>query len=308
MDTPLLHVMVGNDTILECRQQCVATPLLLQGHEFRVTFHLLPISGADIVLGIDWLKQFGPILTDHTTLSMKFTHNGTPVELSADVPLGPSFSSAKQIHGMIHTGSTSSFFHLSLHQPSPPPEAITTHTIFEISHILSQYSAIFLNTSSFPPSHDIAHHIILQPSTGLVNVRPYRYPFFQKAEIEKQVSDLLLDGLIWVSHSPFSSPVLLVKKKDGSWRMCVDYRALNAVTVRDRFPLLTIDELLDDLGKASWFSKLDLKQGFHQILMAEEDIPKIAFRTHRNHCEYKVMPFGLRNAPFTFQAIMNSVL
>lgn len=90
--------------------------------------------------------------------------------------------------------------------------------------------------------------------------------------------------------------------------MCVDYWALNAVTVRDWFPLPTIEELLDDLGKASWFSKLDLKQGFHQILMAEEDIPKTAFRTHRDHCEYKVMPFGLRNSPFTFQAIMNSVL
>lgn len=92
-----------------------------------------------------------------------------------------------------------------------------------------------------------------------MNIRLYRYPYFQKAEIEKQVHDMLSSGLIQLSNNPFSSPVLLVKKKDGKWRFCVDYRELNIMTVKDRFPMPTIDELLDELGSASWFSKLDLR-------------------------------------------------
>ena len=140
-----------------------------------------------------------------------------------------------------------------------------------------------------------------------MNIRPYRYSPQQKDEIEKQVRDMLHKGLIQHNVSSFASPVLLIKKKDGSWCFCVDYRHLNAITVKNKHPLPIVDELLDELAGAQWFSKLDFRSGYHLIRVAVGDEPKTAFRTPSGLYEFKVMPFGLTNAPASFQSIMNNI-
>jgi hypothetical protein len=145
------------------------------------------------------------------------------------------------------------------------------------------------------------------PGTNPISKAPYRMALSELKELKEQPQELLDKGFIRPSISPWGAPVLFVKKKDWSMRMCIDYRELNKVMIKNRYPLLRIDDLLDQLQGVRVFSKVDLCSGYHQVRVKEEDIPKIAFRTHYGHYEFLVMSFGLTNAPAVFMDTINRV-
>jgi hypothetical protein len=189
------------------------------------------------------------------------------------------------------------------------PSALSTDSSLapDLQCILSDFADVFQDPKTLPPHRALDHAITLIKEDQPINSRPYRYSPLHKDEIERQVSEMLQSGVITTSMSPYASPVLLVKKKDDSWRFCVDFRRLNNITVKNKFPLPIVDELLDELAGTKFFSKIDLRAGYHQIRMREEDEHKTAFKTHHGHFQFRVMPFGLTNAPATFQCVMNQV-
>ena len=173
--------------------------------------------------------------------------------------------------------------------------------------ILSSFRDVFPPDlpPGLPPSRDVDHRIELVPGAVPPSRPTYRLSATELAELKKQLEELTKAGFIQPSKSPFGAPILFVKKKDGTMRMCVDYRALNNITIKNSYPLPRVDELFDRLQGARYFSKIDLRSGYHQIRIVAEDVPKTAFRTRYGHFEFLVLPFGLTNAPGTFMHLMH---
>lgn len=261
---------------------------------------------------------------------MKFTHNKKRVVLRgvSDTVSYCTQISSRKLKGLLKKKAITQVLELQaqcpleqqeqlLHEPHDPVMAVASPNdegsssnetaVPDIQLLLQQYDHLFQEPTDLPPQRSYDHHIPLVTGAQPVNVRPYRYAPHQKDEIERQVNEMLRAGIIQHSVSPFASPVLLVKKKDGKWRFCVDYRHLNAITVKNKHPLPVVDELFDELVGVCCFSKLDYRSGYHQIRVGPEDEMKTAFRNHSGLHQFKVMPFGLTNAPATFQNTMNTI-
>jgi hypothetical protein len=255
---------------------------------------------------MDWLEKHNPhidwvekTLTMQTSEGEKFLqgHRNHQIQCAA--------ISADELATICRQGSVAHLIHVYSLNEDARTEEITPA---EIQSVIAQFSEVFEEPTGLPPRRACDHKIPLIQGAQPVNTRAYRHKPELKSEIDKQVQELLEAGIIQRSTSQFSSPAILVKKKDGTWRLCIDYRALNSMTVVHKFPVPVIDELLDELSGACWFSRMDLRAGYHQIRLAPGEEFKTAFQTHAGHWEYTVMPFGLAGAPATFLGAMNDTL
>ncbi|GJU03263.1 ty3-gypsy retrotransposon protein [Tanacetum coccineum] len=233
-------VMVGNGDFLTCDGFCPDVTLHLEKQPFQIPFFILPIQGADLVLGMQWLSQLGRIEADFSIPYITFISNNKPITLKGD-PLATTIT-ASTLTSLCRKNSIASIHTLLYHNQPLPSHQTTNETTDDpfIRSLLQQFSHLFEDPHTLPPSRPYDHHIPTHQSSDPVNVKPYRYPYYQKEVMTSLISEMLKDGIIQPSSSPYSSPVLLVRKKDGTWRFCVDYRALNAVTITGfRYPQST---------------------------------------------------------------------
>ncbi|KAJ9521060.1 hypothetical protein QJQ45_022784 [Haematococcus lacustris] len=277
------------------------------------TLHVTHLHDFDIILGKPWLAEINPRI-DWKANIMRFRHAGRQHTLRPPVKQpgttntsgSPLLISSAQLRTAISNKCPT--FLVSITPADSNAE--TCHQVLDCSPIVQEYADVFPSDlpHGLPPERSVDHRIELQQAKPPPARPIYNVSSGELAELKQQIGELLDKGFIRPSTSPYASGVLLVRKKDGSFRMCIDYRPLNRLTIKNKYPLPRLDTLLDRLHGAKVFSKLDLRQGYHQIRVAPEDIHKTAFRTRYGHFEFTVLPFGLCNAPATFQRLMNDVL
>jgi hypothetical protein len=249
------------------------------------------------------VNTLGPILMDFKELTMQFQWEGKQYKFQGITRGSLEITSSHRMENLLKKG------HSSIISQLLSIQAVETPSVHpDLKSILSQHQVIFTTPCGLPPSHCVHDYCIpLVSRIHPPNVPPYRHPFAQKNEIEKNVQELLEPSVIHPSTNPYYFLVFMALKKEETWCMCPYFCALNKLTIKDKFPIPIIDDMLDELRGAHHFTKLDLHSSYHHIHMKEEDIPKTAFRNHEGHYEFLVIRFGLFNAPSTFQSLMNHV-
>ena len=277
-------------------------PVLISDRELYVDLVVPQMYDYDVILGMDWLSKYNATI-DCRKKKVNFKLLGEEEfefvsnSKGARVPV----ISAMKARRLLSSGCIG---YLASIVDTSPKQKLRPEDV----PIVKEFLEVFPDDlPGLPPDREIEFEIELLPGTAPISKAPYRMAPAELKELKVQLQELLDKKFIRPSYSPWGAPILFVKKKDGTMKMCIDYRELNKVTIKNKYPLPRIDDLFDQLQGATVFSKIDLRSGYHQLKVRKEDIPKTAFRTRDGHYEFLVMPFGLTNAPAAFMDLMNRV-
>ncbi|GJW93492.1 putative reverse transcriptase domain-containing protein [Tanacetum coccineum] len=266
------EVELADGKVVSTNNVLIGYTLNLLNRSFPIDLMVIELGSFDIIIGMDWLSRYDAAILCGEKNAQKYIEKGCELFLAQ----------------------------------------VTEHESkekrLEDVPVIQDFPEVFPEElPGLPPPRQVEFRIDLIPGAAPVARTPYRLAPSEMKELSKQLQELSEKGFIRPSSSPWGAPVLFVKKKDGSFRMCIDYRELNKLTIKNRYPLPRIDDLFDQLQGSSVYSKIDLRSGYHQLRIREEDIPITAFRTRYGHYEFQVMPFGLTNAPAVFMDLMNRV-
>ncbi|KAJ9504628.1 hypothetical protein QJQ45_013599, partial [Haematococcus lacustris] len=287
--------MSANKTVLKCEP---AAPILAPHCAHILAKHSHATVSAKVAY--KWLRKGGQSLV--ALISSQPVNLTPPPANLLSVHPTPSPANLLSNDPVPHTQTTTSPPDTPINYPTNIPHAVAA----QLTALISEFEDVFAPFNKLPPQRPVGHTIPLQPGCKPPALPSYKMSQPELLEMKKQVAAFLEQGIIEPSSSPYAAPVLFVKKKSGELRMCVDYRQLNKITLRDQYPLPRVDDLFDRLAGCTVFSSLDLQAGYHQIRIPDEDVPKTAFRTPTGLYQFKVLCFGLTNAPATFQRVMNN--
>ena len=273
----------------------------LVGHPYNIDLMPIQLGSFDVVIGMDWLSKYhAEIICDKKIVRIPRSNGKFLIIKGEGSQSKLNIISYLRTQRCLQKGCDAFLAYMTEKEPEEKQ--------LKDVPIVRDFPEVFPeDLPGLPPQRQVQFHIDLVPGAAPVARSPYRLAPSEMQELSNQLQELLDKGFIRPSSSPWGAPVLFVKKKDGSFRMCIDYRELNKLTVKNRYPLPRIDDLFDQLQGSSYYSKIDLRSGYHQLRVREEDIQKTAFRTRYGHYEFQVMPFGLTNAPAVFMDLMNRV-
>jgi hypothetical protein len=295
---PIL-VSSANGSISSC-SVCQECSVITADEVFSANLVVVSLGAFDVILGMDWLSQYRAVISCFWKTVLLQAASGREVVFLGSSPKF-TLSLLAQLLPDRRSRKSEIFFSMVVEGEA----ALRVQDI----RVVCDFADVFpAELPGIPLERDAAFEIKLILGTQPIHKAPYRMAPKEQVELKRQLDDLLAKGFIRPSRSPWASPVLFVEKKDKSKRLCVDYRALNQVTIKNKYPLPRIEVLFEQLRGAQVFSKIDLNSGYHQLRIREEDIEKTAFCTRYGHYEFIVMSFGLTNAPAAFMEAMNRML